>query len=149
MRTVLASFVLATAIATPGVVVAAISSGGHSVFFGGTSITGGPVPLTAVAPTPVDPALRPAVRAVKRAFAAKGIKLIVDSTGSGSAEAFDFTPSAGCPTIIVFRTPAQHGTMSFGSSCSSEGMRIKGVTITYTPASAGPTIRRAVAGLPR
>jgi hypothetical protein len=77
------------------------------------------------------------------------MQLVVEPTGSGSAEAFNLTASSGCPTFIVFRTTSQ-GSASFGSSCPPSGaLRVNDVTITYGPASAGPTIRQAVAGLPR
>ena len=151
MRAALACLVLATAIAIPGIVVAAISSGGSGSVFYGSSTTRAveaPIATGPVRPPPIDPVLRPAVSALKRAFAARGIRLVVQSAGSGSAEAFDLTASTGCPTFIVFSTSTQ-GSTSFGSSCGSERMQIKGVTITYTPASVGAIVREAVAGLPR
>jgi hypothetical protein len=149
MRTAVACVVLAAAIATPGVVVAAMSSGGHSVFLAGTSVSGRLQVAPARTP-PIDPALRPAVRAVSQALAARGIQLNVIPTGPGAAEAIAVPGSSGCPTVIVFaKTGAPAPSPSLGGSCVTTGMRIKGLTIIYFPPSIGPTIEHAMAGLPR
>jgi hypothetical protein len=101
MRTAVACVVLAAVIATPGVVVAAMSSGGHSVFLAGTSVSGS-IQAIPDRTQPLAPALRPVVRAVSQALAARGIQLNVIPTGPGAAEAIAVSGPSGCPTVIVF-----------------------------------------------
>jgi hypothetical protein len=144
MRTFLACFVLAGVIATPGIVVAATSSERSSgQAFG---LTYGAVTVTGTAASgPINPALRPTVDAVKAAFAAKGIELAVEPLGGEAAGAFALAPSARCPTVINF----EHGDQSsqlLPGACSSEGsvQTNDGITISYSPASVGPTIDQAL-----
>jgi hypothetical protein len=148
MRTFIACFVLAAAVATPGIVVAATSSTGHWAPYEVSAPIATPIQTTPYAPRgPINPALRPAVDAVKAAFAAKGIELTVEPLGGEAAMASAFDPSADCPTVITFYLGNTQVLRT--GACSSEGsvMTNDGITVTYTPASIGPTIDRAL-GLP-
>jgi hypothetical protein len=150
MRTVLACFVLAAAIATPGIVVAATSSSSQehapSIGFSATILR----PTGTAEHGPINPSLRPAVNAVKAAFAPKGIELTVEPLGGEAAAAFAIDPSSHCPTVINFEIGDQSSHLLPGS-CSSEAsiQTGDGLTISYTPQSVGPTIEQALARLPR
>jgi hypothetical protein len=149
MRTAVTCVVLTAAIATPGLVVAAMSSGGHGVtLFAGTTLTATAQAVPVRLP-PIDPALRPAVHAVKQAFAAEGIRLAVSSGRLGEADAFQLSGLGRCPIFIVIQLARLSTNTLFGSSCGTGTVKVGRMTIRYTPPSAGPTIRQAVAGLPR
>jgi hypothetical protein len=150
MRTFVACLVLAAAVATPGIVVAATSSEHHgSPFVGTSSAIATPVQAAPYAPGPINPVLRPSVNAVKAAFAAKGVELTVEPLGGEAAEAFTIDPSSRCPTVISFQI-GDHGSRLVTGACSSSGsvQTNDGVTIVYMPASVGPIVDEAVARLP-
>jgi hypothetical protein len=151
MRTFLACFVLAAAVATPGIVVAATSSEDHP---GAFEFSATSAPMATPIQTepnaqrgPINPSLRPAVNAVTAAFAAKGIGLTVEPLGGEAAMASALDPAADCPTVITFIL--ESGAHLSAGTCSSGGSVVTndGITITYTPASVGRTIKQAL-GLP-
>jgi hypothetical protein len=151
MRAAIASLVLAAAIAAPGIVVAAMSSGGHSDFT--TTIVSGPVqtlPAGVDSSLPINPKLKSYVDAVVKTFAAHGTLLSVFPGASGGAQAFQFG-SAHCAVDIALGSSGHAPALFalFVSQCGTGSIRAGNVTITYSPLSIGPTIRLALAGLPR
>jgi hypothetical protein len=159
MRTAIVCAVAAGVIAAPGLIVAATSSSSparYSVVTGSSRASGSAAPgrtgyapsaRIVLGPPPVDPALRPAVRAVKRAYSARGVRLVVAPVGPGVAEAVDPTTPRRCPTVIQFRKADSSEPSDPYSSCAWAALRLSAVTIVYSPPSAGPTIRAAVANL--
>ncbi len=155
MRALGACLALVAAIALPGVIVAVTSGSPSAHAFqsaSGVTVTGwtGYAPSAGAArqPPSVDPVLRPAVDAVKRAYAAKGVRLVVAPLGPGTAEAVRVATDGPCPTVIQFR---KRGVSASGllidPSCPSASLQLQTVSIVYIPPSAGPTIKAAVAGL--
>jgi hypothetical protein len=145
MRTFVACFVLAAAVATPGIVVAATSSTGHWAPYEVSAPIATPIQTAPPAPRgPINPALRPAVDAVKAALAAEGVELTVQPLGGEAAVASALDPSKHCPTVITFMTDSEAhlgvGTCAGEASVTTDD----GITIFYTPPSIGPTIRRAL-----
>jgi len=150
MRGVVACVVLAAAIATAGVVVAATSSDEHPDAFNVTGSIAPPIGSDPSLAGPINPRLRPTVDAVKAALAAKGIRLTIEPLGAEGAEAFGLSPSSDCPIVIVFRTGGSilH-VSSQGCSSEAEVETADGLQITYAPTSLGRTIDQAVATLAR
>ena len=117
MRTAVAWFVLAAAIAMPGIVVAATSSSGHGGQFATVL-----VPTTGMrAAPPIDPVLRPAVRSVTRAFAKKGIALDAVPLGKRTVVMVPAMRSTTCQTFIVLQTVRATLPLQAGSHCPSAG----------------------------
>ncbi len=145
MRTAVACFVLAAAIATPGIVVAAMSSGGRVATYRITSFSarsGATYPVPAAA---IDPALRPATRTLIRAFKARGVDLTFFPTARGTAEGFE--PGGGSCRVDIVVSARTRAPKPFFSRCPTGSIKAGAVTIVYSPALVGPTVRQAVAGL--
>jgi len=144
MRTAVACFVLAAAIVTPGIVVAATSSStGHGqILFGPPSIVVG----GAHAVTPMGPAMQRVAHALTDTFGAKGIDLHFLPTGQATYEAFQ-SGSGRCLIDIVLSSRSAAPT-SFFSVCESRSTVAEDVGITYSPPSIGPTVEQALATLP-
>ncbi len=158
MRTAVACFVLAAAIATPGIVLAATSSDGHGAVLVPDVVTG-----TATAagqfhpsgPQRVDSRLRPAVDAVRRALERRGGEPVhVLPAVYGIAQLVQL-PTSGhqCPTTVTFELgKPQSGIVmqevGNGPPCGSGSTDHRGVHVTYSPKSVGFVIREALATLP-
>ena len=158
MRVLLACLAVVAAIALPGVIVAATSGSPSTGAFhptSGSTATGwtGYAPSNGVvlAPPAVDPTLRPAVDAVKRAYAARGVELVIAPLGPGAADAVRVSTTGPCPTVIQFRKRGVAGLAAsdllIDGSCSQGSLQLQTVSIVYSPSSAGPTIEAAVAAL--
>jgi hypothetical protein len=144
MRTAVACFVLAAAIATPGIVVAATASS-HESRFTTTLVSG----TLQAGPPPIDPALQPAARAVKNAFAAKGVQLTALPAGPGTVAIVEPRSSRACSVFIVLRLDYAPP-FSAGPPCPTKGAGVShGLAFSYTPGSVGPTIEQALSTLPR
>jgi len=140
MRTAVACFVLAAAIAAPGIVVAATSSAGHGGQF--TTVIVPPTGLPA-APT-IDPALRSTVRALARAFAKKHVMLDALPFGTGTAIMFPPTIAVDCQTFIVVQTLHAHPYPAMPRCSTSGADSTDHLTVTFTPASIQPTVADAL-----
>src|SRR5262249_32215537 len=86
------------------------------------------------------------VAAVKAAFAAKGVALVVAPVGGDAAEAVELEPHGSCPIFIVFRLRGTSGLGRRSRFCSSRGaIGRDSLSISYMPASIGVTIEKALA----
>ena len=162
MRRVAACVVLAAAIATPGIVVAATSGPSASVSYAGSGTARG----TYVESSPpkarityririlghderplIDPRLRPAARALEAAFAHRGVTLIPLPAGKGTAVLFAKTlQTKPCATTIVLQT--LHAPSFQTPPCPSKGVGVAhGLRFRYTPASISPIVLRALGTL--
>jgi len=146
MRTTLACVALAAAIGTPGVVAGAISSQPRTFNADVAPIVVGSSQTIQVQPPPVAPELRPAVRAVRAAFAAKGIKLIAFPLGARAAEAVALAPGSRCPVDIRFSTTPQAIPLQ-RPACRFTPILLSKLQIDYSPPSVGPIVESAVANL--
>jgi hypothetical protein len=151
MRTAVACLVLAAAIATPGVVVAAMSSDGH-----GTSVFGGtaaravvPIQVTSQPAPVITPVLRRAALAVQRAFAARDVRLFLEPAGPRTVVLIQAPVSNGCTIFIVIQTPGAVPAPQERSCRTSGYGGGNGLSFSYSPASIRTTIDQALAGLPR
>ena len=140
-RAYAACFVIAAAVAVPGVIGVLVTDGhSHGLSFAaGTSLT---------ARSAVTPRLRPVVAAVKRAFVARGVELAEAPTGPGEAHLVQVGLSGDCRIDIVVED-LRAGQLSYGNSCGTGELRAGQIEIFYSPPAVGPTIVQAVAGLPR
>ncbi|HEX3455035.1 MAG TPA: hypothetical protein VHS03_10440 [Gaiellaceae bacterium] len=146
MRAFVACLAVVAAIALPGVIVAATTSSARVQEF--QSITGS-VAVGYGRAQPVT-AMSPAAGAVSAAVAAEFRTDGVDLSPflPLAKDAFDAiqSGSAKCPVDVVVNTGAQ-ARAPFLSRCTSRTTRVRGVWVTYSPLSAGPTVEQAVANL--
>jgi len=156
MRTAVACFVLAAAIATPGIVLAATSGGPTHGLVSETGISTASANATPVLSEHVDPLLRPSVDAVRRALERRGGEPVhVFPAGAGMAQLLQLPSSAHqCSTTVTFELGRPSSTSIMitdtgGPRCSSGSTYHGGVHVTYSPTSVGPTVKQALATLPR
>lgn len=148
MRTAAACFALAAAIATPGIVVAATSSGpGHGPVVEGVSTASGRA--TPLRQQRLDPRLRPVFGVVRDALAARGqTRLTTFAPGPGAAELVQLPkPGERCPIFVLFRITDRLKGALLGSPCGHGSVQQGNIEVDYTPKSLGPTIRLALASL--
>lgn len=139
MRSTIACFVLAAAIATPGIVVAAKRS----------SPTPDTATLTSSARnvregTPIDPRWRPTVRAVKRALARTGVHLHVVPFGAHDAAGMEFGTHGRCSVIVLFGQRMEPGPVGLPNPCPPGEIDTALGPISFTPASLRATIEPAL-----
>ncbi|HST25497.1 MAG TPA: hypothetical protein VLJ76_05870 [Gaiellaceae bacterium] len=143
MKVGLACFALAAAIGTPGLVVGAMSSA-HDL----SAVTTLHYQTAIIAPEhqpPIAPELRPAVNAVKSAFAARGTKVLFFPLGSHQAEGVSLSPGTGCQVEIQITTT--RGSFPERAKCPFTTIHRSKLEIDYSPPSIGPTIESALATL--
>lgn len=145
MRTVVACFVLAAAIATPGIVVAATSSSpAHAqTLFGPPAV----VSTYAQPVAAMTPEMQRVAHALTDAYGAKGIELRFLPTGRETYEAFQ-SGSGRCLVDIVLSSQSA-APEPFFPACITRSTVADGVGITYSPPSARRTVERALATLAR
>ena len=147
MRRAVGSFVLAAAIATPGIVVAATSSGhGRAVI--SEYASGELHPIQAQS---LDVRLRPAVDAVRRALEANGHgHLTVFPAGDGMAQIVDLNSPQHCVTVVTFDLTVHPSNelMLLDPACDSGSIRHGRLYVTYSPPSLSFVVREALATLP-
>lgn len=143
MRTTVACFVLATAIATPGIVIAASGSSGQeqAETFGSGSASFHPVGIVGA---PIDPRLRQTVKAVTRALARKGVHLEVFPTGAHSADAIESDSHGRCPVAVTFGQRPESNMGSGDPVCTQGEIDSTAGPIVFTPPSLRPTIEQAL-----
>lgn len=146
MRAAAACVVLAAAIATPGIVVAATSSSPRP----GQFLVGQPSVVSSFAQpvVPMSPAMRRVSDALTANFGAKRIELHFLPTGQATYEAFQ-SGSGRCLVDIVVSTSSTAPELVFPTSCDSRSTVADGVGITYSPPSVRGTVEQALATLSR
>lgn len=142
MRTAVACLLLAAAIATPGIVLAATSSSPALQTFVSNLQTSTVHPIE---PGPIDPALQPVVEAVTDAFSSRGTPLTVEPVAPTVVEAFHVSSAGGCPIFLQFRLA---GSTSYPPmSCPSTTTRVGQVIVAYGPPRLRPIVDAALARL--
>lgn len=149
MRTAAACFVLAAAIATPGIVVAATSDGSHPA--AAFNVTSSPVAVgsgtlrvitSGVEFTrPLDPKVRSTVDAVNRALAAKGVRLLITRIGQNAEQGFEPGTHGRCPVVVSF---GRRLAMFMGGPCAPGEIDTAIGPIDFVPASLRATIEQAL-----
>jgi hypothetical protein len=146
MRTAAACFVLAAAIATPGIVVAAGSSPGSHPFQSarGTIVaTGHPFQVA-----PPDRAVKSVESSLTQAFDAKGVRLHFVAISQDSYEGFQ-AGTGRCLVDIAISENRTPRPFFLAPQCGLRTTHADGVAIAYSPPSVRPTVEQALSTLSR
>ncbi len=145
MRVLVACLAVVTAIALPGVIVAATSSP-HSFASSSSSSRSQIVPAETVPSTQLpSTALMRASLTVEAALDVQGMNVRFVGDGPSQVE-LEGTSGGSCPVKVIFHDETG-GPSAFTNSCGTGEVAYKSVKIVYSPPSIGPTVRQAVAGL--